>query len=506
MAAVTEKLSRPEATLVNAQRRAAIAQAAVLLLIACVGATHLAYPFGGDQALFALGAGALHHGSVLYRDFWDLKQPAIFLFYLTGGSVFGFTEIGIHLFELLYFIAFSLVLQTTLRSQFRYGFSSAVAPLLIVGVYYATATQLSLTQVEALTGFPLYLCAYFALRGAQTGRARYFIASGIAGAVVVCFKLLFMPLLIVLWAVAAFKTPFRNAAILLGTFAVAVAAWLGATAALAGQKIVFDTFFVYPMQISRIMPTAPLHRLVDSIGTYALGVALVIVLAAIGAARGDNPWKALCAAWIAGGAFVILLQRQSWWKYQLDLFDVPLGILAAFGIDTFCKWREEEPAHRARPVNALAAIVLVLLTLPTLRHQAATMRDLARSGFARDAQAQQHFQTLIDPHDRTIAQTRFLLGSTALPGDIYICGNPRYYLAANRRQAVSINGWSMELLLPQQWKQLTLELEDKRPGYMFVDQYYRKLIPSRSPAMAREIAARYRLLRSGTLGDWYERR
>jgi hypothetical protein len=72
----------------------------VLIIVAVLGLGHLAYPFGGDQALFVIGAWDLSQGAVLYRDFWDFKQPGIFAFYSAAGRLFGFDEVGIHAFEL----------------------------------------------------------------------------------------------------------------------------------------------------------------------------------------------------------------------------------------------------------------------------------------------------------------------------------------------------------------------------------------------------------------------
>ena len=79
----------------------------------------LALPFWGDQALFTVYARQIAQGAVLYRDIFDVKQPGIFLFYLLGGSLFGYTEIGIHLFELLYWLAFSAFAMVALRPYFR---------------------------------------------------------------------------------------------------------------------------------------------------------------------------------------------------------------------------------------------------------------------------------------------------------------------------------------------------------------------------------------------------
>src|ERR1044071_5583827 len=75
------------------------AQAVVLSAIVLIGVLYLAQPFYDDQALFVVGAQKMGQGQVLYRDYWDIKQPAVFLFYLLAGKCLGFTELGIHAFE-----------------------------------------------------------------------------------------------------------------------------------------------------------------------------------------------------------------------------------------------------------------------------------------------------------------------------------------------------------------------------------------------------------------------
>src|SRR4029453_3997297 len=92
--------------------------ALALGLVVLAGGLCLAMPFWGDQALFTVYARQLTQGAVLYRDIFDVKQPGIFLFYIMGGSLFGFTEIGIHLFELIYWLGFSVFALITLRPYF----------------------------------------------------------------------------------------------------------------------------------------------------------------------------------------------------------------------------------------------------------------------------------------------------------------------------------------------------------------------------------------------------
>src|SRR5688572_17909808 len=92
----------------------------VVALVVLAGLVNLPVPFHGDQALFATYSARLYGGAVLYRDIWDIKQPGVFGFYFVGGSLFGFTEEGVHLFELVYFAAFSVLLCAALKDYLRH--------------------------------------------------------------------------------------------------------------------------------------------------------------------------------------------------------------------------------------------------------------------------------------------------------------------------------------------------------------------------------------------------
>src|SRR5436309_15365797 len=88
-----------------------------LLAIAIIGVTRIPEPFEGDQAFFTLIARSLHRGATLYVGVWDNKQPGIFLFYELAGRLFGFSEIGSHLFELIYQLITAAVLMWLLQQE-----------------------------------------------------------------------------------------------------------------------------------------------------------------------------------------------------------------------------------------------------------------------------------------------------------------------------------------------------------------------------------------------------
>ena len=82
----------------------------VLAAITALGIINLPYPLGDDQSLFITGAQEMIRGKVLYRDFWDFKPPGIYYFFYIAGTLFGFSEIGIHLLELICWLLLSLIL------------------------------------------------------------------------------------------------------------------------------------------------------------------------------------------------------------------------------------------------------------------------------------------------------------------------------------------------------------------------------------------------------------
>lgn len=104
---LTAKTSAKQTQYFAISKSAAILFAS-LFAVAVLGMANLLQNFNGDQALFVVYAEQINHGALLYRDVWDLKQPGVFLFYLFAGKIFGFTEIGVHLFELLYWLVFSV--------------------------------------------------------------------------------------------------------------------------------------------------------------------------------------------------------------------------------------------------------------------------------------------------------------------------------------------------------------------------------------------------------------
>jgi hypothetical protein len=497
--------------------------AAVLAIVILAGMVNLAIPFDGDQALFTLGSRAMDNGAVLYRDFWDLKQPGIYGFYLVAGKLFGFTEPGIHVFELIAMAVFGVFLVVTLKGYYEHPILAALAPLLTIGVYYAVAGTWHLTQVEGLVGLPMYVCLWFASTPPAKAqrRAWRFVLSGAAGAVVLLFKLMFLPIIATFWLTAIINAVSRERQPLVGTIAsvaipvslgllvplclvVAYFAWFGTL------PLVYQTFFEYPPRIVMELPASlRLYPLLGGLFWFVINFAPLTALALTGTLlslrqRPDRVTVNL-VLWCVVGLGMILLQRRSWWEYHYLLLFVPIGLLAIRALDVLWtlghEWVPSTDAGFMR-LTFLAGLLLMFAPVP-----AAWLRKcywLADHRFALTPERHMAYRDRFNPEYRIIrAEVAFLAQPDSRPGDIYVCGSPLYYYESGRGQAGTINGWALELLLPEQWEQLARELQEHRPPYIFVSKGYENLVRARLP-MVRMLANNYRELRRSNAGVWYE--
>ena len=100
-----------------------------LALIVCLGLLNYNLPLLADQIVSLLAAQRVEAGGVLYVDFWDNKMPGLFWFYWLAGKLFSFDEFGIHSFELIWMLVFTVTMMVGLRRYFYFPWLSAFAHL-----------------------------------------------------------------------------------------------------------------------------------------------------------------------------------------------------------------------------------------------------------------------------------------------------------------------------------------------------------------------------------------
>jgi uncharacterized MnhB-related membrane protein len=454
-------------------------------------------------------------------DVWDNKQPGIFWFYLVGGRLFGYSEVGVRLFELAYQAAFAVVLVVALRGWLRAWWLAVLAPIATIGAYYAMTGPRHLTQPEAIVAFPLFLALWLAAapRATVRGRRLAWFGAGVCAALVIAIKLVFAPIVAIGWLAALWTAESDDAArrsmldrVLpsVAGLALVVGVVVGLSAVQGALPAFTWTSLVYPAIASAEVPLAAFSRLAGSLAWYALAGApwLVLALAAGVRWRGRRQeWLAVqMLVWLVVGAAVILVQKFSWWEYHFVLFMVPVGLLAVRGADGLIA--------AVRPsARGLVSVVLVLVLFAT--PVAVTVARVWRAGFEPvgilgslgDEATVREYQRRRSPTYESIWQsTAFLRGSDALPGPIYVVGDPLYLQASGREQAIPTHGWSWEMLLQSQWDALATELSDAAPAYVFLDDDLAAMVADRSPATLVWLARDYQRLTADPDGVWFERR
>jgi hypothetical protein len=319
----------------------------VLILVALLGGLCLAMPFFGDQALFTVYARQLTQGAVLYRDVFDVKQPGLFIFYALGGLLFGFTEVGIHLFELIYWLAFSAFALVALRPYFTTRWGALLVPLFTVGVYYLYAGLLDLTQIEILVAFPIFVAWWLIdQEGPETGSGlRRYAGAGLLAAAVVLLKHLYILIILAFLGYAVLRS--RRRGIPIADLRGSLAAFL---IALLVPLLIVAAYFAAFGQLERIwwayfQNSAAgqwrgrlLSYFVVGARRFMIGHGPILILAALGAvhalrerARPQMEMVVAMLLWVAVGAVAFFIQ--GWGAYKWLLFTVPLGVLAVVGFE-----------------------------------------------------------------------------------------------------------------------------------------------------------------------------
>jgi hypothetical protein len=502
----------------------------VLALVAFIGLLNLPLPFTWDQALFTLGAKAISHGAVLYRDYWDTKQPGIFLFYLIGGRLFGFHEVGIHLFEMLWLLAFSVTLIITLRDYFESRALVSLVPLLAVGLYYAVADDAKMTQVEAIVGFPIYLTLWATLprdEHAPPDPGR-FLFSGFMGGIVLVFKLLFAPIVAAFW-VAAFLDAWTRRRATFGQclLRIKLPIALGMAIPLVLVVVYFKmhgawdlawwTWVRFPLRAVAETGAFRLSALVAGLSWFVfrfaplMAVAFVGTIASLGGRRGLLTVQLV--NWFVLSLVVILSQRTSWWPYQYLLLIAPVGVLAARGLDFL--WGQAAPLKPQVGVKRLRTyglIVLALLVGSAIGAQGLKTLMLARDRFALRPAQRLHFQSAIAtqmPYTLVQDEVAFLHQPGSRPGPIYSIANPLFDLFADRETSSGQNAAILtRILIREEWQRIVDELRARPPAYIFIEKQLLPIMhekPDRSAPFFELLDSSYSLWRHTDRGWWYVR-
>jgi hypothetical protein len=504
---------------------------AVLGCVLLLGVARLAEPFTGDQALNMLMGKVIAVGGVPYVDLWDLKHPGVFFFFAAGGALFGFDEVGIHLFELSWMLSLAVIVRLVAGQYLRSRVAAALSPALAVGAYYAGATSIHMTQTEVLLGLPLLVSlatVVAALRPASRRPRLWLFTSGLTAGIVFVFKAPYVILPGLFWLLAFVEwrrerrvltlPGILNAVspLLAGLLLPILATFLYLSRG-ASLDLLWSTFVDHPRETASQSGVDP-RRLLDGSTWFVRTYGPLLLLALIGAwARLRRGWELLTAGlvvWTAAGAALIWMQVISWWGYHYLLLLVPIGLLAAQGIEKLWSMAAVVvPARRRRLAAATALAGFSLLAVLQIAPATTALADTVQTrplpldnASLRPYQAERN-------HDYAVAvtTTAFLDDPQSHAGPIYIFGNPLLYHIAGRPPAIP-------LLAPwfhptrALWDRLVDDLMDARPAYILVSDQALETMAGYNPSIRQEVEAlpltleqRYERLRTDVGGTWYIR-
>ncbi|MEM7288281.1 MAG: hypothetical protein AAF480_18180 [Actinomycetota bacterium] len=449
---------------------------ASLALIAFVGLLSIADPLWANQATFALFSSEIADGEVLYRDVVDLKQPGIFIWFLGAQLPFGRNSVGIHLVELITWLAFAWVLQRQARAWFQRRWLAATLPVPIVGTYYIAATYNDATQVEALINIPL-LAAVMLVMPDDEGRLskrRAFVA-GFAIALVAYIKLPYAAIPLAVAVPTLWRWFRRNARETL--VEVVWPAILGSAVILVPFFVyfgingvygeIYELYFEYSRERNEIWPR-PTSRLGVTLRRGLRIFSPLIALAALGFAvdwrRMINRRTLAMAAWAAVALPLYLVQQ--WWPYHLFLWTVPFAVMAWYALDVIVtsgrSWRE--------PLLAAGAGVVVLLALSQLgpdgieKVERMATNDLALTQDGRDSLRQE-----IDP-DYGAAQAWAAWNTTMGASDSAwgIGVKPSFLFVAGQEHQLRHLSWPVQLITEEIYGEMADDLLEQPPERFIV--------------------------------------
>lgn len=502
-------------------------RAIVWICVLALAAVHLPLPLTGDQALYMYGAKSLAEGQALYLDFWDVKQPGVYLFYLLAGTLFSFDEVGLHILEALWFGLAAWFAYRIGRQSGSKNVLMLLIPLFTAGTYFVAVSPWHMAQPDGLLTTPLAGVAWALCdRQALTSRHSRLIVAGVFSGLAAIFKVsvIIVPLAMIAawylttWSDAAVRDRFGRlrdyAWILAGVLLPlsAVTLWFALHGALG--QLIWTTFHYPFIALSEIERHS--SDFYFAARWFLDGTIFWLPFAAIGSAWSirkvlhrnvSGQPGVLMLVWLVVGALTILLQYHYFWAFHFNQFFVPMGVLAVIGLRVLFGWANARMAAFAGPLLT-GTIVFVLLALVAFGNRATLKFSPLLDAFASGDGLRSSFAQQYDPKTHQILESVSAALSDTNPSDsIYVFGDPRLLLASGRIQAVPYNGWALEMMTAEQWREFSNLLRSVAPMHLYISDKYLRLLPGKSPELMEWISLRYDLYHTDTMaGGWYKLR
>jgi len=163
-----------------------------------VGSISLIYPYGRDQATYAIVGRAVLNGKTPYKDAWDVKPPGIFYIFALADSLFGRNQTSVRILDIMWQAASAIVVSLAGAIILKNHNLGTLCGVLYLFSYYAN-NYWNTAQPE---GFSTLLLAIslFVVLGVKQGNA--WLRFLVVGFLTACAALLKYPLALMLFAPA----------------------------------------------------------------------------------------------------------------------------------------------------------------------------------------------------------------------------------------------------------------------------------------------------------------
>ena len=453
-------------------------------------------PLLGDQALMLLVGRDVVGGRHLYTEIFDAKQPGMYLWYGAVDALGG--PVAVQVVSLAVLVATAALLVALLDRRLRPGWVRSWTPLLAAGVLVLGLSPYDLGQTELLMCLPA-AAALLLVAGRTEGRpsALRAGAAGVCLGVIVVFKTLLVVVpgiaVLVLLCTSGRRWWARLLAAAAGGLVVpaAVVAWLAVRGDLAAA---LHTWFVYPGQVLEGADVRDSDRLVSAVLRFGVLMAPALALAlwrVPTALRRRDRLDIAVLAWLLTGVAAYAIQV--WWSYYLLILLPALVVLAVRQLDDIV-------ADRASPARRTALAGLAVLALPLLAYGVETAARAIADGGGITGGSPERIAERIGGYTSIERELAMIVGPTDV---VFVLGDPRYQLIAQRPIPVTTNGWSAGILPAPRWSALAQELRTVRPDLVLVDPVSAEAVDEHGAAVGAVLDELYHPAASGDTGTWY---
>lgn len=492
-----------------------------IITIIFLGLIHLPIPFSGDQAFFLLGAKEMNDGLILYRDFWDIKQPGIFYFYYIAAKLFGFNVIGVRVFELIYWLFFFVCCQYFL-SRYIYKnkpLSALIASATIVVCYYGLSYYVLLTQVEIIVNFPLILIVFFNHKFLTSNKKNYLwlLFSGFCFGIILLFKLIFLPIVLCFYILfLIFWTQQYDFKItkLWSTFIIALGLIISILPFMIYcynhdiLNLCYSTFFEFPIKILHNGFEKNINFLWSSNFNFFKKMPFFLPFALLGMLKikRNDYFHLSMITWFFAGLIVIYLQKTSWYQYHLYLLYTPFIMLTVHGVEHLLDNYKKLPFIQFFKTKYLYVLTFyIFLNLPTFFYVLLKVYKLSNYSFCFTRKA--YISYILDNEENKeaylIAQNLKQVDPLA-KNPIFVVNNPLVYYYTGLNQAISQSGWSLQLFISGQYNLLLSELKIKKPEYILVYNKFIPVLEDNCPNVLDWIKKNYTKKTENEFGIWFK--